>query len=95
MMPLVAILSTIDTVARSAAFAPLEILGVERRADRFQRRPQPRPHLAVVLPALDVLAVGLQGRFRTLSQAIPSSKSVNSQNRQTVIVLYHRPRMED
>ena len=51
MIPFVAILSTIDTVALKAALCALEVFRVERGADRLERGAEARSQLAVVLPA--------------------------------------------
>ncbi len=47
----------------------VQVLGVERRADRLQGGAQPRPHLAVVLAADDVLPIRLQGGLCTLGHS--------------------------
>ena len=61
MIPLVAILSTIDTVLLSALPRRVDILLVERRTDGLERSAELGPQLPVLLTALDVLTVCFQG----------------------------------
>ena len=71
-MPFVAILSTIDTVLLSAVLAPSTSLASSDARMALSAVRRRRAHLPVVLAALDVLPVRLQGGLGTLGHVLSS-----------------------
>ena len=97
MMPFVAILSTIDTVPLSAFLAPSMSLASSDGANRLERGPELRSQLTAVRAALDVLAVRLEGGFRTLGHyprvlVCPAHLTGGVLTKYAILARYVRPR---